>query len=525
MIFTLLLSFFIHYSPPVQAEPWVSNRFAQNCSACHSPNRNNVPLLERRCTLSCQGCHVNPNGGGVRNRYGAWNQNRFLRSLAWPKIVPDYKQPAPVEEQLYYIAPEKREADKKQKKKEALAKIKDRKNKKDEPKSDKNKKFVKGKFKNYRKQDDDDDKGPDAVNARKAAAVGLPLVTTNNLDIPEEKYRDYRDWRFTPDKEGFMKRLTVNDPYREEINMRTYMSGDFRYMMFKQSGDSVPYRTWRPFLMSVDLGARLRPIRRYLSFVAETRWLGNPDDLDYEYTLGNPMTRSFYILVDEIPGNTYFMAGLYRPLFGNYTPDHTALAQEMAEVGETTRMKAISIGTAPNVPFLYVHYILPEDDLAKDQSKGTIINLGGRFVTKGLSGMLSLWNTTKPLNVASPDVRIGKKMTSFTLGAYVKNIVVNAEILRIEREFALGQKDAGVVYTTELKYRFWRENYLLFNYAASNIARNYKEGDTNQMMIGAKSFLFSGLELEFVYKTDNNNLASGTAQSYSTLQMQAHMFF
>ena len=524
MILSLLLGFFIQYSPQAQAEPWIANRFAQNCSACHSPNRNNVPLLERRCTLSCQGCHVNPNGGGVRNRYGAWNQNRFLRSMYWPKIVPDYKQPAPVEDQLYFEDPEKREAALKQKKKEALAKSKNKKG---------DKKFVKGKFKNYRKQDDEeaDDndkkvygKGPDAMDARKAAAVGLPLVTTNNLDIPESKYDDHKDWRITPDKDGFMRRLTVNDPYREEINMRYYMSGDLRYLMFKQS--VAPYKTWRPFLMSVDLGARIRPIKRYLSFVAETRWLGSPNDLDYESTLANSMTRSFYALVDEIPGNTYAMAGLYRPLFGNYTPDHTALAQDLAGLDMRTRMKVISVGTAPNVPFLYVHYIMPEDDSTGDQSKGTVINLGGRFVTKGLSGMLSLWNTTSPLVAGNPDIRIGKKMTSLAFGAYVANIVINAELLRIEKEFAVGQKDSGMVYTTELKYRYWRENYLLFNYAASNIAKNYKEGDASQMMIGAKSFLYSGLELEFLYKIDaENRTANNIAIDANTLQLQAHMFF
>ena len=49
----------------LKAEPWLSTRFAQNCSGCHAPQRINKKPMDRRCTLSCQGCHVNPNGGAI----------------------------------------------------------------------------------------------------------------------------------------------------------------------------------------------------------------------------------------------------------------------------------------------------------------------------------------------------------------------------------------------------------------------------------------------------------------------------
>jgi len=95
----LLLSFILAPSL-LKAEPWLSTRFSQNSAACHSPNRTNLPLAKRRCNLSCQGCHVNPSGGGLRNQYGKWNSNRWLSSFK-SDILDHDKRPAPYPQQLY----------------------------------------------------------------------------------------------------------------------------------------------------------------------------------------------------------------------------------------------------------------------------------------------------------------------------------------------------------------------------------------------------------------------------------------
>lgn len=544
MLQLVVTTFFLFISPKAaNAEPWLANRYAQNCSACHSPNRNNVPLLQRRCTLSCQGCHVNPSGGGMRNRYGEWNQNRFLRSAYWPKLFHDYKMPAVVSKQLYYTDPNiesKRlaRAKLKKQKEEKLRALKETKDKKKKKKGKGSEENIKPDLMEEQQEEKVAIEGDSKFKMSDAEIVniGLPLVTADNLTYKEEDYHDHVDWRVTPDRNGFMRRLTKNDPLREEINMHVQASGDFRYFMIKRSGDgaAATYKDkWISFLMSADLDLRLRPTKRFWSFVFETRYMGNPTQDSLENTFVHSdnkiMARSAYLLIDEIPFNTYLMAGFYRPMFGHYTPDHTALAQVISKFGQSSQYKALSLGTAPNVPFLYVHKIMPHENAAADPNalKGNdalVVNLGGRFVTLGLSGMLSIWRG----KYKSGTTDLANNMTSLTFGGFFKNTVLNFEILRVEREYAPGSKDAGVVYTLESKYKFWRENYGVFNYAFSNINTDMKEGDASQIGFGVKSFLYSGLELELMYVMDSRNKITasvGTETKYNTIQGQVHMFF
>src|SRR5262245_21413122 len=103
--FGLALASLIFIGAPAAAEPWLSSRFSTNCAACHAPGRVNVIAKDRRCTLSCQGCHTNPNGGGLRSFYGKWNQERWLRSLYVPGYRLNKPRPEPTNEQQY--APER----------------------------------------------------------------------------------------------------------------------------------------------------------------------------------------------------------------------------------------------------------------------------------------------------------------------------------------------------------------------------------------------------------------------------------
>ncbi len=78
--------------------------------------------------------------------------------------------------------------------------------------------------------------------------------------------------------------------------------------------------------MSFDMGVRYRPVREKLSFVFESRFLNIPgnSDLDQTFTTSSRV-RSAYFIADDLMYNSWVMAGLYRPMFGNYTADHTLL--------------------------------------------------------------------------------------------------------------------------------------------------------------------------------------------------------
>ncbi|HEX7878852.1 MAG TPA: hypothetical protein VF720_05550, partial [Candidatus Eisenbacteria bacterium] len=64
--------------------PLYAAREGRTCDNCHlTPNSwVNPPLAERKCTMSCQACHVDPAGGGVRNASG-----RFFGRATLPMIA------------------------------------------------------------------------------------------------------------------------------------------------------------------------------------------------------------------------------------------------------------------------------------------------------------------------------------------------------------------------------------------------------------------------------------------------------
>jgi hypothetical protein len=67
-----------------EANPMYAGRSARTCDNCHvTPNDwKNPKLADRKCSMSCQTCHVDPAGGGARNASG-----RFFGRSTLPMIA------------------------------------------------------------------------------------------------------------------------------------------------------------------------------------------------------------------------------------------------------------------------------------------------------------------------------------------------------------------------------------------------------------------------------------------------------
>ena len=74
----LLSLILVLLAPHAIATPILALKEANNCQACHNAGRSQRPLFERRCTLDCQGCHIDPAGGGPRNAWGSYYINAEL---------------------------------------------------------------------------------------------------------------------------------------------------------------------------------------------------------------------------------------------------------------------------------------------------------------------------------------------------------------------------------------------------------------------------------------------------------------
>lgn len=490
---------------PSWSEPWLSNRYAQNCAACHSPSRRNLPTKDRRCTLSCQGCHTNPSGGGLRNHYGLWNQQRWLRSAKGPALLKHKSIPAPLKFQKYAKMPE--------------------------PFSE-----TKNEWTEMSKE------GP------KLAVLAGAKYREENYDRSDKQEHIIAPSTTSPE---FLARLTEDDPYRTEKENPWSVGAELRYLYVDTDKDfsgpsnladvSKDYR----IPMAFDIGARYRPIPKHLQLVFEHRYYNYPfvganSKSDILWTTdGQSVNRSTYVLIDDLSYNTYFMYGNFKPMFSHSSSDHTTLLANITTAQEADTFykvnayssantyRSFSFGGSPNVPFFNFHWIMPRRNespagaLSTEpaSSEGYVVNLGGRFVTLGASILFSYWDTKADL---ATDIE--RKMMSVSGGFTKKDWIVNFDVTEIERKQT--GKDKGQVQTLETKYRFYRENYFLINYATANTARNLRNGEASEMSFGLKSFYIPGTEFELLYITREDRNGDTTDKlKTNQMQLQAHLFF
>ena len=470
---------------PLLAEPWLGIRFAQNCAACHAPGRINLPAMDRRCTLSCQGCHVSPQGGGLRSFYGKWNENRWLRSFAIALLKPKSAFAA-VEQQKYGSA--------------AATQV-------------------------------------SAVQRRTIEEQGYPLVAGDDLIMTDAtKFkRDGLEYRIAQNKYEFLRQVPDQDPYRLFMDSKIDGGGSLRYQLVHTPKHGDSKSATHLFLMSADLALRWRPLYRNLHLVFEHRGIGFPSVgnglkksfMQVRQLLETSWTRSLYLLVDNLPFNSYVMAGLYRPLFGgNPSPDHTALLQRTLSkhLGQTgsyhSRFRAVSIGTAPNVPYANLHFIVRDESGRydkNDRTRGIAANAGLRFVTYGLNSTYSFWYTenkhggNKRSTLANSAALAGQLWRSTLMLEYM-NLHTNKT--NTQEEDTINTQ----VFEADSHTRLWREFYLVAQYA---LAQEKASGTTHYWHLGTRAFLMAGLDfgLRYAYWKSKSQAAR---RAFSA---QLHLYF
>lgn len=335
-----------------------------------------------------------------------------------------------------------------------------------------------------------------------------------------------------------MLSIPEGDPVRENDTRLVLAGGDLRYLRFNTKTSSTDIATGATTTtsndfsvpMAADVGVQVKPTR-HVSIVIEARFMNGPSGTDSRSEWDNvfepisspsqALGRSAYIMVDDLEYNTYFIYGLFRPMFGYYDPDHTNLYNRLS-YGQNASMKAVAkgvtFGTADNTPYANISLIQPTATTL-NQNTGAIVNIGAHFGNFGMNA--SYWNTKSSVTTT---VEATRRMTALGLSGMWGSWIASLDMNRILRDRNDAGMDAGTVFQILNRIKLWRETYLILNYFNANVAADLSLGSSSESQIGFRSFLLSGVDLELL----SSQLKDKTATKDSVedrLSFQMHLYF
>jgi hypothetical protein len=525
-IFKILLVGISLYSYlPAYSEPWLGTRFTQNCTACHSGGRLNVPQKEQRCTTSCQACHVNPSGGGLRNAYGQWNQQRWLKSFhTRGSIRTDKPVPLPPKDQDFIRRSAENFLDK------SIMPM-------------------------HETAQNSSDEIVDALGASRNPAQVKRSTESSvkgkyfwGFPSSEIEYGPSVDTSYlttAANESIFLSRIPDEDPYFLDKEFVT-VGMDFKYVYRVIDGEYAGVEVTKDeknetYISQVDIGVRFRPFREKLSFVFEPRFYNYPDGESFENAFTNgAIVRSAYALLDNMPYNSHLMFGLYTPMFGYSHPDENTNANRLYShnidgvktIGAMNfnYFKGLGAGFSTRYAFFNMHYIQPTNEEAANagsdtldsKESGLVGTIGYRGVKNSLSSWLSYWSTK------NDDLRRQRTMYSWTSGFQYRRLITHLEALSVENyDLDTEFKNSGMTYTLDSRFRMWRETYLQLYYSTSNTALDLTKGSANESMYGIKSYIFTGLDLEllFINRQEEKESAPEAPTNSTVTQLLLHYYF
>lgn len=324
------------------ALPMYAQRSGRTCGNCHiSPTFqdpdgwDNPDLSRRKCNMSCQGCHTNPLGGGLRNTSGRYYGQSTLSVL-------------PLQERSY---------------------------------SDYDRELV----------------GRDLLNWMRSAWT-TPVAGGPNVKktIPSDYQEALAGvgagqtggWSAFGDPLGDVSEYAYWDGRYGDLNADPLLQlgGDMRLAYYSGSGSVFP--------MQLDLHAAVHPIEHVTAMgtvAARGRTAGINAVIGQDRLPFFP--RNAFVMVHELPMMAYAKAGIFMPSFGTYIDDHTSFTREFFEMdvskSEDT-VAGVEVGLAPNYPFAQLSFFRnmtpPEAPEGANPGWGAAANLGWRDLGFSVTG-------------------------------------------------------------------------------------------------------------------------------------------
>ena len=391
------ITFYLLFGGYLTALPTYSFRSARVCDNCHVTPFNkkrdweNPVLKNRKCNMSCQTCHINPAGGGLRNASGRYYTLTTLPTWGAKK-------------RPYHDKVKKRE----------IWQLKNR--------------IIGVKKKSPKKQ---------KINKKKSSTP--KPVKTKNGSYPE----DFLSFGAPLDTNNFknQSKYALWDQRYGPINPDPFLTfgADARVAFYSSEGFTAL------FPMQYDIGTALHPIEHVT--VSATAGLQGRTDANTNQM--NIKLQNAFLLIHELPYMAYLQAGYFLPEFGLRVDDHTMYGRENFEMDTTFsdyNVAGAQIGFAPNYPYASASTFQTLDQnynatgfgfatnfayrgiewgLASSYMQKTRdYNKGGDLYAVSLSGYYNLWSFWKSSRYTNPiifqfEYNIGRKPRSeFTMKSY-----------------------------------------------------------------------------------------------------------